>query len=42
MQKPKKTYGGKFELEQIEEGLPPMQKEVELLWTELLEPVMLS
>ncbi|XP_077526022.1 uncharacterized protein LOC144137883 [Haemaphysalis longicornis] len=38
----KKTYGGKFELETIEEGLPPMQKEVELLWTELLEPRVLS
>ncbi|XP_070380454.1 coilin-like [Dermacentor albipictus] len=37
----KKTYGGKFELEVPEEGMPPMEKVVSLLWTELLEPVVL-
>ncbi|KAH6943110.1 hypothetical protein HPB50_016014 [Hyalomma asiaticum] len=38
----KKTYGGKFELEAPKEGMPPMEKVVSLLWTELLEPVVLS
>ncbi|XP_077489907.1 uncharacterized protein LOC144100876 [Amblyomma americanum] len=38
----KPTYGGKFELEVPEEGLPPMEKVVQLMWTELLEPVIMS
>ncbi|KAH7943971.1 hypothetical protein HPB52_013902 [Rhipicephalus sanguineus] len=38
----KKTYGGKFELEVPEEGLPPMEKVVSVLWTELIDPVVLS
>ncbi|KAL1423369.1 hypothetical protein MTO96_021130 [Rhipicephalus appendiculatus] len=38
----KKTYGGKFELEVPEEGLPPMEKVVSVLWTELIDPVVLA
>ncbi|XP_037286874.2 uncharacterized protein LOC119179854 [Rhipicephalus microplus] len=38
----KKTYGGKFELEVPDEGMPPVEKVVSILWTELIDPVVLS
>lgn len=36
------TYRGSRGLGETEGDLPPMHEEVELLWTELIEPVMLS